>query len=583
MRLQSFPEMITSRQLLVDRRYLHIPVRYDARAGLMRVLAGGKQVLKFAAKVTAGTADYVTFADLAEFGGQTLELTYDSGPEPGVPRVPLDELTLSDTLPDADGVYRERYRPQIHFSSRRGFINDPNGLVYFAGEYHLFYQHQPFGTDIGHDLKFWGHAVSRDLVHWQELPPALAPDEHGAMYSGSAVVDWHNTSGLQSGDEPPLVALYTADGRSADEERPFTQCLAYSNDRGRTWSKHADNPVLPHIAGLNRDPRVFWHQPRGCWVMVLYLDDDRFALLTSPNLRDWTRQRHEVRLPTHSCPDLFQLAVDGNPDDLRWVLWAADTRYLVGSFDGERFVAEASDGAGRELRQQPFGTAYAAQTWSDVPADDGRVLQIAWLRTTPPGMPFTHCMTLPCELSLRRTPSGVRLCSAPARELQTLRRDHRRWSGLVLDAGALPPPAAPFFGVPTRYGDWGIRPLARVPDTAEVIVEIEPGGADYVALALRGIWIVYDAGASTLSCALGRLGSPSAPGTAIALEHGLLRLHVLLDRASIEVFGADGAVVIPLGVVPVDDAHELAMAARGGSARLRCLDLWRLASIWKEE
>ena len=451
--------MDTARRMLVDRRYLHIPVRYDARAGLMRVMAGGKQVLKFAAKVTAGTADYVTFADLAEFGGQTLELTYDSGPEPGVA---LDALTLSDTLPDADDIYRERYRPQIHFSSRRGFINDPNGLVYFAGEYHLFYQHQPFGTDIGHDLKFWGHAVSRDLVHWQELPAALVPDEHGAMYSGSAVVDWHNTSGLQSGDDPPLVALYTADGRSADEERPFTQCLAYSNDRGRTWCKHPDNPVLPHIAGLNRDPRVLWHQPRGCWVMVLYLDDDRFALLTSPNLRDWTR-RHEVRLPTHSCPDLFQLAVDGNPEDLRWVLWAADTRYLVGSFDGERFVAEASDGGGTELRQQPFGTAYAAQTWSDVPADDGRVLQIAWLRTTPPGMPFTHCMTLPCELSLRRTPSGVRLCSAPARELQTLRRDHRRWSGLVLDPGALPPPAAPFFGVPTRYGDWGIRPLARVP------------------------------------------------------------------------------------------------------------------------
>ena len=574
--------MVTTRRLLIDCRYLHIPVRYDARAGLMRVNAGGRQVLKFAAKVSAAHPDYVTFADLEPFRGQTLECTYDSGPEPGVP---LDGLTLADTLPDADGIYRERYRPQLHFSSRRGFINDPNGLVYFAGEYHLFYQHQPFGTDIGHDLKFWGHAVSRDLVHWQELPAALAPDEHGAMYSGSAVVDWHNTSGLQSGDDAPLVALYTADGRSADEERPFTQCLAYSNDRGRTWSKHPDNPVLPHIAGLNRDPRVFWHPPRGCWVMVLYLDDDRFALLTSPNLCDWTR-RHEVRLPTHSCPDLFQLAVDGNPDDTRWVLWAADTRYLVGSFDGERFVADVPHGQDRgdaELRQQPLGTAYAAQTWSDVPADDGRVLQIAWLRTTPPGMPFTHCMTLPSELSLRRTSQGVRLCSAPARELQTLRRDHRRWRGLALDPGAMPPPAAPFFGVPARYGDWGIRPLARVPDTAEVMVEIEPGGADCVAVALRGIWIVYDAGARELSCTLGRHGSADTSGVAIELERGLLRLHVLLDRASIEVFGADGTVVIPFGMVPPDDAYELAVAARGGSARLRCLDLWRLVSIWNEE
>ena len=571
--------MITSRRLPIDRRYLHIPVRYDARAGLMRVHAGGRQVLKFAAKVTAAHPDYVTFADLEPFRGRTLEITFDSGPEPGVA---LDGLALADALPDADGIYRERYRPQFHFSSRRGFINDPNGLVYFAGEYHLFYQHQPFGTDIGHDLKFWGHAVSRDLVHWEELPPALAPDEHGAMYSGSGVVDWHNTSGLQSGADPPLVALYTADGRSADEERPFTQCLAYSNDRGRTWSKHPDNPVVPHIAGLNRDPRVFWHQPQGCWVMVLYLDDDRFALLTSPNLREWSR-RHEVRLPTHSCPDLFQLAVDGDPDDLRWVLWAADTQYLLGSFDGERFVPDAADGGARELRQQPLGTAYAAQTWSDLPADDGRVLQIAWLRTTTPGMPFTHCMTLPCELFLRRTPRGVRLCAVPARELQTLRRGHRRWRGLVLDPGAVPPPAAPFLGVPVRHGDWGVVPLARMPDTAEVVVELEPGGADVVAVVLRGIWIVYDAGARALSCTLGRRGSGNPAGTAIELKRGLLRLHVLLDRASIEVFGADGEVVIPLGVVPVDDANELAVAARGGRARLRCLDLWRLASIWNEE
>ena len=310
--------MITSRRLPIDRRYLHIPVRYDARAGLMRVHAGGRQVLKFAAKVTAAHPDYVTFADLEPFRGQTLELTFDSGPEPGVA---LDGLALADALPDAGGIYRERYRPQCHFSSRRGFINDPNGLVYFAGEYHLFYQHQPFGTDIGHDLKFWGHAVSRDLVHWEELPPALAPDEHGAMYSGSAVVDWHNTSGLQSGDDPPLVALYTADGRSADEVRPFTQCLAYSNDRGRTWRKHPDNPVLPHIAGLNRDPRVFWHRPQSCWVMVLYLDGDRFALLTSPNL--WScpsfvdtlgvRRNEEATMPkTHRpyAPEFRQQMVE---------------------------------------------------------------------------------------------------------------------------------------------------------------------------------------------------------------------------------------------------------------------------------
>ena len=530
-------------------------------------------MLKFAAKAVARDPDYVVFADLGAFQGHTLELTCDSA---AAPAVELSGLLLAETPPDPAGTYRERYRPQFHFSSRRGFINDPNGLVFFAGEYHLFYQHQPFGTDIGYDLKFWGHAVSRDLVHWEELPPALAPDQHGAMYSGSAVVDWDNTSGLQSGDEPPLVALYTADGRSADEVRPFTQCLAYSNDRGRTWSKHPGNPVLPHIAGLNRDPRVFRYQPGDCWVMVLYLDQDRFGLFTSHNLLQWT-PRQEVRLPSHSCPDLFQMALDDDPSDLRWVLWSADARYLVGSFDGARFVPEGTG----ELCQQPLGTAYAAQTWSDLPAADGRVLQIAWLRTTPPGMPFTHCMTLPCELQLRRTPRGIRLCSAPARELQTLRRDHRHWRDLSLDPTALPPPQAPFHGVPARYGSWGFFPLARIADTVELRAAIDVGSAAAVAVVLRGIWIVYDAAARKLSCHSGRPGSGGAPAVALEPDQGQIDLHVLLDRASIEVFAGAGTVVIPLGVMPVDDAHELVVAARGGTARLCALDLWRLESIWK--
>ena len=154
---------------------------------------------------------------------------------------------------------------------------------------------------------------------------------------------------------------------------------------------------------------------------------------------------------------------------------------------------------------------------------------------------------------------------------------------MLLDPGAVPPPAAPFFGVPARYGDWGILPLARVPDSAEVVVEIAPGGADYVAVVLRGIWIVYDAGASELSCHPGRRPAADASGVAVELADGVLHLRILLDRASVEVFGAGGTVVVPFGVVPADDARELTLAARGGSVWLRRLDLWRLASIWNEE
>lgn len=228
----------------------------------------------------------------------------------------LPLLTMSQATP-----YDEPLRPQFHFTAKSGWLNDPNGLAYFKGEYHLFFQHNPFGTQWGNMT--WGHAVSKDLVHWRQLDNALSPDELGTMFSGSAVVAEFAQSDISIATGPgsdrsarsALVCFYTAAGgtNDASKGRPFTQCLAYSHD-GRTFSKYPGNPVIPHIEAENRDPKVIWHGPTKRWVMALYLNESRFALYGSADLVTWSRLSN-IELPGASeCPDLFPLALDGDKE-----------------------------------------------------------------------------------------------------------------------------------------------------------------------------------------------------------------------------------------------------------------------------
>lgn len=195
-------------------------------------------------------------------------------------------------------TYHELHRPQLHFSARKGWINDPNGLVFLDGVWHLFFQHNPESTVWGNMT--WGHAVSDDLIHWRQLEHAMYPDEHGSMFSGSAVVDHGNTAGFGAG---ALVFLYTAAGSFAKPARQYTQCLAYSTDNGQTLKKYQGNPVLNWIEADNRDPKIIWHAGTRRWVMVLYLNDDRYQLHTSSDLKTWAHLQ-DLRLEgDDECPD----------------------------------------------------------------------------------------------------------------------------------------------------------------------------------------------------------------------------------------------------------------------------------------
>lgn len=347
----------------------------------------------------------------------------------------------------ADDLYREPYRPQLHFSPARHWMNDPNGMVYVDGEYHLFYQYHPYGNRWG--PMHWGHAVSPDLVHWRELPIALYPDAHGAIFSGSAVFDRDNTSGLGTATRPPLVALFAYHNHDLERQGAVdveSQGLAYSLDAGRSWAKYRDNPVLknPGIRDF-RDPKVSWFAPTRRWIMALAARD-QVSFYSSRDLKHWQHESDFGRgLGAHGgvweCPDLVDLRVDGGREH-RFVLLVSvnpgapnggsGTQYFVGRFDGHRFTPDANAAGDAHpattARWLDYGSDdYAGVTWSNIPASDGRTLLLGWMSNwnyaqDVPTERWRSAMTLPRELSLHRDADGLSLHSEPVAELKALRK-----------------------------------------------------------------------------------------------------------------------------------------------------------------
>ncbi len=455
------PGLLTDakREFTVEKRYLNLPIKNGAPKRVVSVVEDGRTVVRNDIELADAEPDWWAPMDVSAWKGKTLTLKVDRLREDSTA---LSAIEQSDSIKAAGGLYKERLRGQFHFSPRRGWTNDPNGLVYFNGEYHLFFQHNPYGWGWGN--MHWGHAVSKDLVHWTELPDALAPDELGPMFSGSAVVDWGNTSGFGKPGQPPLILLYTAAGN------PTVQCLAHSLD-GRTFTKYSGNPIVKQITGGNRDPKVIWHVPTRKWVMTLYVEVNKvhtIHFLTSPNLKDWTVTSKVDGF--YECPDFFELPVDGDAAKSKWVLTGASSEYMVGTFDGKTFTPETAKLPGH--RGKGF---YAAQTFSDIPAKDGRRIQIGWWQTETKGMPFNQSMTVPLELKLTATKEGPRLTWAPVKELESLR-------------------AKTHGGVEVTVQPDGANPLAGV--KAELIdlrAEFEPGTASEVAFTVRGATVVYDA------------------------------------------------------------------------------------------
>ena len=527
--------------------YLNLPIKQSSRLTKARIIVDGKVLDEFTLKLTDETPDFWVFFDVSRYRGKRVTLEVDSAQRA------VDDLRLvhvADTFPGQGNLYKEKYRPQITFSTRRGWTNDPNGLVYHDGEYHLFYQHNPYGTEWGN--MHWGHAVSKDLVRWKELPDALYTPQHDHMaFSGSAVVDDRNTSGLRKRGVDPLLAFYTRTG--------LGESMAISYDGGRTFEEYPGNPLVRHDG---RDPKVFWYDPGKHWVMVVYDESQtrelgldqrailyQHAIYTSPDLKNWT---YQSSLPGFfECPELFEIEVEGEPGVKKWVMYDASGEYVVGDFDGKKFTVEQT------FRRYDYGGAfYASQTFNNIPPNDGRRIQIGWIRSRYyAGMPFSQKMTFPTALKLRKSFDGYRLTPTPVAEIASLHRKTHEFGPQVVTGE-------------TKF----VSPITG--DVLHIVAEIDPGDAPTVGLDINGYRFTYDVFRNTLN-----------DFNYVPSRADNLKIEVIIDRISIEAFINDGEMYFVDELNSVDAERKIEVFAGGGGARkaiLKSLKIHELASIWDD-
>ncbi len=489
----------------------------------------------------------------------------------------------------AQDAYDQPWRPQYHFTPSHNFMNDPNGMVFYKGEYHLFYQYNPEGQVWGH--MSWGHAVSTDMVHWQHLPLAIPEDRNYMIYSGSAVVDWNNSSGLCKNPDPKdrscLIAIYAADYHQKREKTH----IAYSNDRGRTWTNYAGNPVIDVDAEDFRDPFVFWYEPQKKWVLVAVLADHRKALFFgSTDLKQWDKLSEFGPAGDDAgqweCPDLLELPLEGTKET-RWVLiinrnpgapaGGTGVRYVVGSFEGKQFTEEKPDGP--KLWADYGKDFYATNSFNDMPKSDPRKIWMGWISNwlyakDEPTVLWRGAQSIPRTLSVRRVGNQLLMVQSPTHELESLR-------GQPLQASN-----ATFQEATAKIAKAGLNG-----ETYELEAELDSGNAGEFGFRLRksgNVETLVGVVPATNTLFVDRTKSGEVsfskdfPGryTTTLQNTKRVKLRIFVDRSSVEVFANDGEKVMTDRVYPPPGSTGIELYSTGGTARVVKLTVWPLASIW---
>lgn len=533
-----------TRALKVTGKYIIFPVSNRGRRARLTITVGDQLVhnLDCDFPPDKNAIDWWTYLDMSEYKGKTARLAARVTPEI------LAMFESSDQIRHLQPLYDEALRPQFHISQMRGWNNDPNGMCYHDGEYHFFWQCNPGGRNWAN--MYWGYATSPDMVHWTEHDRALrsygdqVKNRHPKMavrncFSGSGNVDIHNTGGWQKGDEKTIVLAFTDTGCG--------EALAYSTDRGKTWTYYEGNPVITH---RGRDPKLMWYAPGKHWVIAVYDEDQKvgrnIAIYTSKNLKDW---KLESKIPGYyECAEIFELPIDGNPNKTKWVIYAADAQYALGHFDGKTFTPDHKG----KLRVH-WGAYYASQCFSNSP--DGRVVQVGWARINMPDMPFNQTFSVPTNLTLRTTAAGVRMFVNPIKELEKLRKPNpQKADNVQLTADN------PQVAVKTRGQLFDIEML------------ITKGTASKAVLQFGGNRATYDFNAQKLD---------EMP---LAMTGGKVKLRILVDRPMYELIGGGGAC---FKTSPRRDQGQLikaiSLTAEGGSLVVDSLKVHTMQSAWKKQ
>lgn len=566
-------------------KYLLLPVQESNDDAKVSVLADGKIEKTINVRLAKSKVDYFVPFDLDPYRGHDILLNIVTTQNRSNIREAKDDacwknLTLADTF---DTTNREKYRPAYHHTPLYGWMNDPNGMFYKDGRWHLYYQWNPYGSKWQNMT--WGHSSSADLVRWEHHPAAIEANGLGTVFSGSSVVDSANTAGF---GRDAVVALYT----SADVNQ--TQSLAHSSDGGMTFEIYPGNPVLT-LESEARDPNMFWDADNGRWVMSLaHALDHEMLFFTSPDLKEWTLQGSfgkgiGAQDGVWECPDLFRLKVDGSGEE-KWVLvcninpggpfGGSATQYFTGDFDGNTFIADTDAEGVIPTKWMDYGKDhYATVSWSDAP-DNRRVL-IGWMSNWQyagevPTMQYRSANTLPREAGLFRAPDGqLYLSSSPVAELAAL-RDKPSVSVRNKPAGG----NGRNFPLPGSNGG-----------ACEILLDIDSRKAGSVDITIsnndgESALLCYDAKAHTLSFDRRRSGltdfSQDFPTvtTAPTFEtDGKLSLRIFIDRSSIEVFGNGGKTVMTNLVFPTVPYSSVSVSAKGGNARIENLKIYPIKEL----
>ncbi|MCY2930423.1 MAG: glycoside hydrolase family 32 protein [Planctomycetota bacterium] len=553
-----------TRTFKADKRYLVFPCS-RGQAGKNRVFVDvdGKPFFSaYDALIAARTPDHWRWLDLKLMQGKTLTVRIE-GPDAAA----IAQVAVSDTIPGGAGAYREPERPKVHFSPICGWLNDPSGMIYLDGVWHLYFANTRLNNVMAGPNNAWGHATSTDLLHWEEQPTFLTPIRgECSFWTGGAAVDVANTTGLGKPGEPAVV--FSANN-GCDAPNDFTQCTFVSTDGGMTVGRNPEmmyKPLPPEAqrrGGGTRDPMILWWAPENKWVLVVFNQPPGgkggFYFYESKDLKSW--RETSVLEDMFECPNLFPLPVDGNPADVRWVTWGSDTAYYVGQFDGKAFVPE---GPKHRLHS---GAYSASQVFANAPG--GRIVQIGWAHTCDFDTTFSQMASFPLELRLRSTPEGVRLFGDFIPELAQLRQGGSVQKDVVVKAGAA-----------IEIGD--------VTGPTEIVVEFEPGSASRVSFTGAQLDIAWDAKSQELSVLepgnpTGRWGFWGELGQKVrqSTKDGRVLLHILLDTSSVEVVSGGGENYIIQGRMywKLGAKSPLAIRAEGGDVKLCRLEVYPLRPI----